>query len=170
MIQTLFLFLATFSYIRFTIAFSINIWYETSDSHSFLGLLLMFLVQLHVQIPESEKYYYLRLLILFDNQICFLIQISLTAILIYHLEKSHHFSAAVSPSSSNFYLTRFISISIHVSGSRTVPYFRLPVGNFFEIPIIFSVSIFFPVFFSFFVKFMFQFVFQFNRHIKNSVS
>ena len=74
-IEIFFLFLATFSFIRFTIPFSINIWYETSDSQSIFGLLLMFLVQFHIQMPESEPYSYLRLPILFDNQICFLVQI-----------------------------------------------------------------------------------------------
>ena len=170
MIQTLFLFLATFSYIRFTIAFSINIWYETSDSHSFLGLLLMFLVQLHVQTPESEKYSYLRLLILFDNQIWFLVQKLF----------GNHFKISPWKIRSLFnclsavilrFLSNYVfSISIQVSGSKTIPYFRLRFGKFFQIPISFSDSNVFPVFFSLSVKIMFHFVFQFNHHVKNSVS
>ena len=129
--ETFLLFFATFSFIRRTILFNINIWYESSDSQSIFGLLFIFLVQLHVQISESEKYSYLRLLILFDNQIWFLVQKLF----------GNHFKISPWKIRSLFnclsavilrFLSNYVfSISIQVSGSKTIPYFRLRFGKFF---------------------------------------
>ena len=170
-IETFLLFLATFSFIRRTILFNINIWYETSDSQSILWLLFIFLVQLHVQISESEKYSYLRLLILFDNQICFLVQKLFGNHLKISPWKIRSLFNCLSTAILRFLSNNVFSIWIQVSASKTIPYFRLRFGKFFQIPIIFSNSNVFPVFFSLFVKFfLFLFEFPFNHHIKNSVS
>ena len=69
------LFLTTFSFIRFKFSFIIKVCNEISYSHSFFRHILMFLVQLDIQMPDSESYSSLRLLMLFRNQIHFLIQI-----------------------------------------------------------------------------------------------
>ena len=132
-IETFFyFFLATFSFIRRTMLFNINIWYESSDSQSIFGLLLIFLVQLHVQISESEKYSYLRLLILFDNQICFLVQKFYGN----HFKKSpwkiRSLCNCLSIVILRFLSNNVFSLSIQVSGSKTIPYFRLRFGKFFK--------------------------------------
>ena len=146
-IETFLLFLATFSFIRRTILFNINIWYETSDSQSILWLLFIFLVQLHVQISESEKYSYLRLLILFDNQICFLVQKLFGNHLKISPWKIRSLFNCLSVVILRFLSNNVFSIWIQVSASKTIPYFRHRFGKFFQIPIIFSNSNVFPVFF-----------------------